>query len=99
MAGDALCQKAFYGVCTFIWIANGVQTGTEVRRYQDVLIENVFRYKNKRVFLDQEQLDIEAATFDGQLTGFVSYDDLKKLVRQICVLGPLAGMYGRDIEQ
>ena len=43
MAGDALCQKAFYGVCTFIWLANGVQTGTEVRRYQDSLIENVFR--------------------------------------------------------
>ena len=54
MAGDGLCQKAFYGVCTFIWLANGIQTGTELQGYQDSIIENVLQYKNKRVFLDQE---------------------------------------------
>ena len=54
MAGDALCQKAFYGVCTFIWLASGIQTGTELQGDQDSIIENVLQYKNKRVFLDQE---------------------------------------------
>ena len=44
-------------------------------------------------------MEIEATIVDGQLIGFISYVDLKKLVRQICVLGPLAGMYGRDNEQ
>ena len=83
MAGDAFCQKALYGVCTFIWLANGVQIGTEVKRYQDALIENVFRYKNKRAFLDQEKLDIEVTTFDGQLTGFISWDDLKQVLRHL----------------
>ena len=81
MAGDGLCQEAFYGVCTFIWLANGIQTGTEIQWYQDSIIENVCQSKN------------------GQYSGYLSYKDLKKLVKQICILGPLAGMYGRDIEQ
>ena len=38
-------------------------------------------------------------TFDGQFTGFLCWDDLKKLVGQVSVLGPIAGMYGRKIEQ
>ena len=38
-------------------------------------------------------------TFDGQHGGYLSYKDLTDLGKQICILGPLAGMYGRDIEQ
>ena len=38
-------------------------------------------------------------TFDGQFTGFLCWDDLKKLVGQNSVLGPIAGMYGRNIQQ
>ena len=38
-------------------------------------------------------------TFDGQFTGFLCWDDLKKIVAQVSVLGPIAGMYGRKIEQ
>ena len=41
----------------------------------------------------------EVITFDGQFTGFLCWDDLKKIVGQISVLGPIAGMYGRNIEQ
>ena len=54
MSGDSLCQKILYGVCTFIWLANGIDKGTELRKYQDVVIENVFQYKNKYTFLNQE---------------------------------------------
>ena len=44
-------------------------------------------------------MDTEVTTFDGQYSGYLSYKDLTNLVKQICILGPLAGMYGRDIEQ
>ena len=73
--------------------------GTELRRYQDALMENVFQHKNKHTFLHQEKLDTEVTTFDGQLIGFISWDDLKKIVGQFSVLGPIAGLYGRNIEQ
>ena len=45
------------------------------------------------------KMDTDVTTFDGQHSGYLSHKNLKTLVGQICILGPLAGMYGRDIEQ
>ena len=73
--------------------------GTELKKYQDAVIENVFQYQNKFHFLSQEKLDTQVTTFDGQFTGFLCWDDSKKIVAQVSVLGPIAGMYGRKIEQ
>ena len=95
MSGYVLCQKLLYGVCTFIWLANGIDMGTELKEYQDALIENVFQSKHKFTFLNQQKQDTEVTTFDGQFTGFLCWDDLQKLVGQVSVLGPIAGMYGR----
>ena len=69
LSGDALCQKLLYGVCTFIWLANGIDLGKELKKYQAALIENVFQFKNKFHYLSQEKLDTEVTTFDGQFTG------------------------------
>ena len=38
-------------------------------------------------------------TFDGYYTGFLAYNDLEQLGRQICVQGPIAGVFGRQLEQ
>ena len=77
----------------------GFEKGRPLRRYQDALIENVFQIRNKHAFLGREKTDIEVRTFDGQFIGFLTWEDLKKLVGQVCVLGPIAGLYGRIIEQ
>ena len=71
MVGDTLCQKVLYGVCTFIWLANGIEKGTPLRKYQDVVIENVFQHRNKHAFLVQEKKDTQVRTFDGQFTGLL----------------------------
>ena len=76
-----------------------IEKGTELRKYQDVVIENVFQYRNKHAFLDQEKKDTQVRTFDGQFIGFLTWEDRKTLVGQVSVLGPIAGLYGRIIEQ
>ena len=50
-------------------------------------------------FLGNQKKDTEIRTFDGQFAGFLTWEDLKRLVAQVCVLGPIAGLYGRMIEQ
>ena len=55
MAGDELCQKLFYQMCAFIWCASGIGTGSEIRAYQDALIEEVFNYNNKMEFTNKEK--------------------------------------------
>ena len=47
----------------------------------------------------KEKEPIEVSTWDGRVTGYLSHYLLDKLAKQIGILGPLGGLYGRDIEQ
>ena len=38
-------------------------------------------------------------TYEGYYTGFLAYRELELLGKQICVLGPIAGVFGRQLEQ
>ena len=38
-------------------------------------------------------------TFDGRFEGFLAYEELAKFSKQICALGPIAGLFGRQVEQ
>ena len=99
MVGYYLCQKIFYRVCTVTWILIGVEKGRTIQRYQDALIENVFQTRNKDFFLDNQKTDTSVRTFDGQFQGFLAWEELERIVSQVCVLGPIAGVYGRLVEQ
>ena len=37
--------------------------------------------------------------FDGRFKGFLAYEELARFGKQICVLGPIAGLFGRQVEQ
>ena len=47
MAGDGFCQKLFYKLCIFVWMANGIKGGSGLQAYQDALIEDVFNLMTK----------------------------------------------------
>ena len=38
-------------------------------------------------------------TFDGQFEGFLAWEELDQICSQVCVLGPIAGVFGRQVEQ
>ena len=97
MAGDRFCQKLFYKVCTFVWMANGIKRGSGLQAYQDALIEEVFQLNDKMKFVIDEKEPTEVTTWDGKVNGYLSHYQF--LAGQICILGPVAGLYGRDIEQ
>ena len=86
-------------MCTFIWCANDIKPGPRLRELQDILIEDVFGYQDKREFVKKEKSATEVSTWDGRYRGFMSYKDLSTMTGWINIFGPLAGMYGRDIEQ
>ena len=62
MAGDELCQKVFYQMCTSIWCANGIETGSQLKGYQDALIEEVFGYEDKKEFI-KKHISLENTHF------------------------------------
>ena len=99
MVGDEFAQKLFYKVCAFIWTVNGVSKGREMQQYQDAVIEDIFEWQDKMEFVRKEKEPTEVSTWDGQFWGYISHSYLEKLATQISCLGPIAGVYGRDIEQ
>ena len=99
MVGDEFAQKLFYKVCAFIWTVNGVPKGREMQQYQDAVIEDVFHWRDKMDFVRKEKEPTEVSTWDGQTYGYISHSYLEKLATQISCLGPIAGLFGRDVEQ
>ena len=99
MAGDELCQKLFYKVCAFIWAANDITLGENIQKYQDAVITEIFGYTDKRDFLRTERQPTEVTTWDGKDRALISHSYLERMATEIGILGPLAAVYGRDLEQ
>ena len=76
-----------------------IDKGKELRNYQDALIDNIFGHRDIEYFVKNQKTDTIVTTFDGYYTGYLAYEDLERLARQICVLGPIAGVFGRQLEQ
>ena len=98
MAGDELCSVLFYKMATFIWRSNEIQ-GTEMREYQDALITHVFSYNDKDEFLPKVKSSIHVMTWDGRNRIMLDAEYIEKMFKEILLFGPLAAMYGREIEQ
>ena len=86
-------------MCTWVWIQNDVQKGSQLHGYQDALIKGVFQYKNPKTFIREARRPTRVQSWDGRVRGYFSYDTLNKLAAQIGILGPLGAILGRDIEQ
>ena len=99
MYGDDLVQKFFYQFMTTTWILADIDKGKELRNYQDALIDSVFGHRGIETFVKNQKTDTSVTTYDGYYTGFLAYKDLEQLGRQICVQGPIAGVFGRQLEQ
>ena len=97
MLGDTFCHKVFFIVCTFIWMANGIEN--KLWAHQDALIEGVFGYRGKRDFLATLKKPTDVWTFNGKYFGKISDEHLQNLWKQVGIIGPIAAMLGRDIEQ
>ena len=73
--------------------------GKELCTCQDALIDNIFGHRDIEYFVKNQKTDTIVTTYDGYYTGYLAYEDLERLARQICVLGPIAGVFGRQLEQ
>ena len=98
MAGDELCAVLFYKMATFIWRSNEIQ-GDEMREYQDALIEHVLGYNYKQDFMPKLRSALSVVSWDGKNQITLEANYIEKMCKEVLLLGPLAAMYGREIEQ
>ena len=70
-----------------------------MRAHQDKLITTIFNYDNRREFLDKVNHPLTVETWDGEICAFMSVDYVGEMFREVCFFGPLAAMYGREVQQ
>ena len=73
MAGDELCQKLFYKVRAFVWLANDITKGDDIQKHQDAVITDIFGYEDKKEFLRNERKPTEVSTWDGKDRALISH--------------------------
>ena len=98
MAGDELCAVLFYKMATFIWRSNEIQ-GDEMREYQDALMTHVLGYNYKHEFLQKLKSSLDVVSWDGSSMIRLEPTYIERMVKEILLLGRLAAMYGREIQQ
>ena len=80
------------------WRSNEIQ-GHEMREYQDALITHVFGDSHKDDFLPKVKSSLNVMTWDGKDRIMLEATYIEKMFKEVLLSGPLAAMYGREIEQ
>ena len=70
-----------------------------MREYQDALITSVFGYDDGNECWDKTKHAMTITTWDGKDRALISTDNIHKMYKEICLFGPLAGVYGREVQQ
>ena len=87
-----------FKMATFIWRPNEIQ-GMEMREYQDARITHVFGDSHKDDFLPKVKVSLNVMTWDGKSRTMLEAAYIDNMFKEILLFGPLAAMYGKEIEQ
>ena len=98
MSGDEICQILSYHMATFIWGANKVR-GEQMHEHQIRLLTSVFNLGEIGEFKDKLENPVSVITWDGKKRAWMTTKQVDDMWREVCFLGPMAAMYGREVQQ
>ena len=70
-----------------------------MKNHQDKLITSIFKYDDRHEFLEKMKNPLTVETWDGKVRALMSVEYVNEMFREICFFGPLAAMYGREVQQ
>ena len=98
MSGDDICQILFYKLATFIWGKNRLNAH-QMHAHQVSLLTSVFKVPSVRDFMDKLDQPVQVTTWDGKELVWMTADQIDKMHKETCLLGPMAAMFGREVQQ
>ena len=96
MCGDEFTQKLFMRCITWTLMNNDIK-GQALQVRQDAVVGHLFRDDPKTWFRRYTQ-DTWMTRWDAQCQGYVSQRTLQEISKKVNILGPIAGVFGRDLE-
>ena len=98
MSGDDICQILFYKLATFIWVKNGLNAN-QMHQHQVTLLTSVFKVPDLRDFMEKVDQPVQVTTWDGKELVWMTADQIDRMHKETCLLGPMAAMFGREVQQ
>ena len=98
MSGDEICQILFYHLATFIWVKNKL-SDEQIHEHQVSLLTSVFNVSEIREFKEKLDNPVQVTTWDGQTRVWMTVDQVDRMYKEMCLLGPMAAMFGREVQQ
>ena len=82
----------------FIWEKNKL-SARQVEEHQASLLTSVFKITDIREFKESLKASVSVTTWDGKTRVWMSVDQIARMYKEMCLLGPLAAMFGREVQQ
>ena len=96
MYGDEFTQKLFMRCLTWNLGCNDIKDGA-LKERQDAVVIFLFR-EDPRGWFRKYPLDTYMEFWDGSCQGYVNQNMMFKLSKKVNILGPIAAIFGRDVE-
>ena len=71
----------------------------QMHDHQVSLLTSVFHISDIREFMDKLGQPIQVPTWDGKARVWMTVDQIKRMHQEVCLLGPMAAMFGREVQQ
>ena len=96
MFGDEFVQRLFMRCIQWTLICNDIK-GYQLYERQDAIVFHLFDQEPTKWFSKYKD-DTYMATWDGRWYGYVSMAKIQELAKRVNIFGPIAGVFGRDLE-
>ena len=96
MFGDEFVQKLFMRCIQWTLVCNDIIKEPLYER-QDAIVIHLFK-ENPKVRFAKYKDDTYMSTWDGRCWGDVSKARIQDLAKRVNIFGPIAGIFGRDLE-
>ena len=71
----------------------------QMHDHQVSLLMSVFHVSELREFKEKLDQPVQVTTWDGKARVWMTVDQVNRMYKEMCLLGPMAAMFGREVQQ
>ena len=94
--GDEFVQKLFMRCIQWTHVCNDIKSEARYERHDEIVIH--LYNESPTEWFRKYATEAYTSTWDGPYWGYASKSTIQELAKRVNVFGPIAGIFGRDLE-